>query len=117
MGLASASVFAHDNDNEYIEQQQAMYRPAHNNGVGYQVNHLNRMLNHVRGEFSRYGAGWRVRRELGHISAEVNHVNSEYRQGDYGSGHIRSEIEHIHAELHDVEVRLHVRAGDYYRWQ
>ncbi len=114
MGLASASVFAHDNE---YRDDQVTYSSRHNDGLGYHVNHVNRMLNHVRAEMSRYGAGWRLRREVQHISAEVNHVNWEYRHPDNGSGHLRRAIEHIHAELHAVEERLHVRAGDYYRWQ
>ena len=45
----------------------------------------------------------------------VNRVNWRYRQ-DYDSRRLRGEIDSLRAELRNIEVRLHVRGGDYYRW-
>lgn len=114
LGLAGGSVFGHDRDNDYDEHSD--YMPVRYNRLGYEINHLNRMYDHVRWEMSRYGTGWHIRREVRHISGEINHVNWQYRNGGYGWYRLEGEIEHIHAELHHVEQELHVRAGDYYRW-
>jgi len=73
------------------------------------------MLSHVRWELSRYRAGWRLRREVDRISSDVSRVNARYRRG-YDSYRLRNEIDNLRAELRQVEVRLHSRAGDYYRW-
>jgi len=60
----------------------------HRDGADWRINRLNRMLQHVRWELSRYRGDWRLRRE----------------------------VDSLRAELHQIEVRLHVRGGDYYRW-
>ena len=112
LGLGSVSAFAYDyrDDNRYSQAYHRVDR------AGYEVNHINRMLSHVRLQLSRYGGGWYLRREVAHISGEVNHINWEYRSGNFRWYHLQREIEHVHAELHSVEVRLHVRSGDFYRW-
>jgi hypothetical protein len=33
-----------------------------------------------------------------------------------GDWRLRREVDNLRAELHQIEVRLHVRGGDYYRW-
>ena len=111
LGLGSVSAFAHEYDD-----QRSDYRPVRHNEAASQINHINRMLAHVRSQMGRYGADWRTRREVRHISGEVNHVNWEYQTGRFGWYHLRGEIEHIHNELHNVELRLRFRPNDYYRW-
>jgi hypothetical protein len=34
----------------------------------------------------------------------------------FDSWRLRREIDSLRSELHQIEVRLHVRGGDYYRW-
>jgi hypothetical protein len=114
LGLGSVSAFAHED--EYGYDQRSSYAPARHNEAGYEINHINRMFAHVRSQMARYGADWRTRREVGHISRELQHVNWEYQTGRFGWYHLRSEIEHIHNELHNVELRLRFRPNDYYRW-
>jgi hypothetical protein len=111
LGVGSFSAFAH----EYDDQRSDYRSVRHDEGAG-EINHINRMLAHVQGQMARYGADWRTRREVRHISGEVNHVNSEYQTGRFGWYHLRGEIEHIHNELHNVELRLRFRPNDYYRW-
>ncbi|PYL95806.1 MAG: hypothetical protein DME28_01105, partial [Verrucomicrobia bacterium] len=108
LGLGSVSAFAHEED-EYGYDQRSHYSPARHNGAASQINHINRMLAHVQGQMARYGADWRTRREVRHISGEVNRVNWEYQTGRFNWYHLRGQIEHIHNELHNVELRLRFR--------
>jgi hypothetical protein len=73
------------------------------------------MLSHVRWELSRYRGDWRLRREVDRISGDVSRVNSRSRRG-YDSSRLRREIDSLREELRQIEARLHVRSGDYYRW-
>ncbi len=117
VGLAvmAAPTFAHEN--EYGDDQRSHYvRTYHRDDISREINHVNRMLEHVRWQLRRYNASWRTRAEVRHISGEIAHVNWEYNHGDYRSWHIRRELEHIYAELHNVELQLRVRSSDYYRW-
>ena len=114
LSLGSVSAFAHED--EYGYDQRSQYMPVRHNQTASEINHINRMLGHVQRQMARYGADWRTRRAVGHISREVNHVNWEYQTGRFGWYHLRSEIEHIHNELHNVELRLRFRPNDYYRW-
>jgi hypothetical protein len=79
------------------------------------IDHLNRMLAHVRWELSRYRGDWRLRREVDRISGDVNRVNARYRRG-YDTWRLRREVDSLREQLHQIEVRLRVRGGDYYRW-
>ena len=83
-----------------------------------QVDHLNRMLDHVRAEMRSYGANGRIMAHYEHIRAEAWQLNSDFRRGVqyYDRRRLRAQIEHMHAELHDIEQQLHVRADRYYRW-
>jgi hypothetical protein len=114
LALGSASAFAHED--EYGYDQRSQYMPIRHNQTAYEINHINRMLAHVQRQMARYGADWRTRRLVRHISGEVNHVNWEYQTGRFSWYHLRDEIEHIHSELHNVELRLQFRQRDYYRW-
>ena len=114
LSLGSASAFSHEEENGY--DQRSKYGPARHNRAGSEINHINRMLAHVQGQMARYGANWRTRREVRHISSEVDHVNLEYQTGRFDWYHLRGEIEHIHNELHNLELRLQFHQRDYYRW-
>jgi len=111
VALSGVSAFAYD----YRNDNRTAYVNFERNGLDWRVNRLNRMLVHVRWEVSRYRGDWRLRREVDRISAEVNRVNWRYRRG-YDSWRLRREIDSLRAELHQIEVRLHARGGDYYRW-
>ena len=69
----------------------------------------------VRWELTRYRGEWRLRREVDRISSEVNRVNWRFRHG-FDSWRLRRQVDSLRAELHQIEVQLHVRGGDYYRW-
>jgi hypothetical protein len=77
---------------------------------------MNRMLNHVQGELRRYGAGWRTRHEVARISGEVSRINWRYRHNELDHWRLGREVERVRAELRGIEVRLHVRSGDFFRW-
>jgi Skp family chaperone for outer membrane proteins len=111
LGLGTASAFAYD----YRHETRLAYVSPGRNGSDSRVERLNRMLSHVRWEVSRYRGDWRLRREVDRISSEVNRVNWRYQRG-YDTWRLRREVDSLRAQLHDIEVRLHVRGGDYYRW-
>ena len=84
-----------------------------------QIDHLNRMVDHVRGEMRAYGAGRHIRSEYEHLRAETYQLNSQFRRGDqyYDRRRVRAEIEHMHGELHHIEEELHVPTQRYYQWR
>jgi hypothetical protein len=84
-----------------------------------QVEHLNRMLDHVRGEMRAYGANRRIRYRYDHIQEEAYRLNAMFRRGVqyYDRSRIRGQIEHMRGELHQLEMDLHVRANGYYQWR
>src|SRR5438132_11170436 len=109
--LGTGSAFAYD----YRHDTRVAYVSPERNRRDARVERLNRMLSHVRGEVSRYRGDWRLRREVDRISSEVNRLNWRYQRG-YDTWRLRREVDSLRAQLHDIEVRLHVRGGDYYRW-
>jgi hypothetical protein len=111
VALSGVSAFAYD----YRYDNRTAYVNFGRNGLDWRVDRLNRMLAHVRWEVNRYRGDWRLRREVDRVSAEVNRVNWRYRHG-YDTWRLRREIDSLRAELRQIEVRLHVRGGDYYRW-
>jgi hypothetical protein len=112
LSLVSVSAFGY----EYrSENRYAYVSPGRNTGLDWRVERLNRMLSHVRGELSRYRGDWRLRREVERISNDVSRVNWRYRRS-YNTWELRREIDSLRSQLHQIEVRLHVRGGDYYRW-
>ena len=113
LGLISASAFAYDND--YRHDTRTAYVTPDRNGVDARVERLNRMLNHVRWELSRYRGDWRLRREVERISSDVSRVNARARRG-YDTWRLRREVDSLREQLRQIEVRLHVRGGDFYRW-
>src|SRR5256886_8745064 len=87
--------------------------------LGRQVDHLNRMLDHVRAEMRAYGANRRIWSQYEHIRAEAWQLSNDFRRGVqfYDRRRLRAQIEHMHAELHSIEQQLHVRADRYYQWR
>ena len=131
-GLALVSfsrlMSAHEQDEnnarpEYQQQDDPRYDRRqysnHGGGLNYEVDHLNRMSEHVQRELRRYGADRHISREYQHIRAETAQLNNQFRRGEqfYNRRRLRSQIEHIHNELHHIEEELHVRANDLYQWR
>ncbi|HUE41769.1 MAG TPA: hypothetical protein VMO75_07560 [Chthoniobacterales bacterium] len=112
LGLVSASAFGYDSR---YENGSAYVSPTRSSGLESRIDRLNRMLSHVRWELSRYRGDWRLRREVEGISSDVSRVNWRYRRG-YDTSSLRREIDSLRYRLHQIEERLHVRGGDYYRW-
>jgi hypothetical protein len=111
LSLGSASAFAYDSryDNRpgYVSQGR--------DRLEWRIDRLNRMLSHVRWELSHYRGDWRLRREVERISSDVNRVNWRYRHGFEGL-RLRRQVDSLRYRLHQIEVQLHVRGGDFYRW-
>ena len=84
-----------------------------------EVNHLNRMIDHVRAEMRTYRADRRTRYQYEHIRDEAYRLNSMLRRGAqyYDRRRVRAQIEHMHNELHQIEEQLHVRRNGYYQWR
>jgi len=111
LSLVTVSAFGY----EYRSENRYAYVSPGRNGLDWRIERLNRMLSHVRWELSRYRGSWRLRSEVERISADVSRVNWRYRRG-YSTWELRREIDSLRSELHQIEVRLHVSGGDYYRW-
>jgi hypothetical protein len=113
VGVAGTSAFARDYDRDDRSSNRHFALLSHD--VGPRVDHLNQMLEHVRGEARQYRIDGRLRRELDHVSSEVERVNSLYRNG-FDTLRLSRKIDNVRSELHRVEVRLHARNSDWYRW-
>jgi hypothetical protein len=111
--LSGASALAYESR---YDNQRAAYSGDRHDSFERHVQHLNRMLERVRWQLSRYHANWRVRRDVQDISREVDRVNWKFRKGNYGGRNLRGEVERLHDRLHNVEERLQVRSRDFYRW-
>ena len=111
LSLITTSAFAYD----YRHDNRVAYVTPGRNGLDGRLERLNRMLTHVRWELSRYRGDWRLRREVERISSDVNRVNWRYRRG-YDTWRLRREVDSLREQLRQIEVRLHVRGGDSYRW-
>ena len=110
LSLVTASAFAYDSRSD---SRYAYVSPTRS-GLDERIDRLNGMLAHVRSELSRYRGDWRLRREVERISGEVSRVNWSYRRG-YETWRLRREIDSLRYQLRQIEERLHVRGGDYYR--
>ena len=86
LGLSLGSVTAFAYDSGY--ENRAAYVSSDRGGLEWRIGRLNRMLSHVRWQLSRYRGDWRLRRE----------------------------VDSLRYRLHQIEMQLHVRGGDYYRW-
>ena len=113
LGIVSASALAYD----YRDENRAAYSSERRGGpLEYQINKMNRMLSHVQVEVRRYRGDWRLRREVAGISREVDRINWRYRHNAFDRFRLRHEVERVRAELRNIEVRLHVRSGDFFSW-
>jgi hypothetical protein len=109
------SSFAQEHTGRY--RPDVYQQPGRSGGLAYEVNHLNRMTEHVRRELRRSDAGWRVRGEFTHISREVNDINYRFSRGNYHPNRLHRLIEHTHAELHHIEQLLRLQPRSYYNWR
>jgi len=82
-----------------------------------QINRLNRMIGHVRWQFTRYRSDKAMQHEYWQIRHEVDQLNARFKKAGYDRGRMRADIERLHGRLHDLEVRLKVKKNDYYRWR
>jgi len=114
-GLSAANVSISAQD--YESDNRSVYLQVRWGGLESEINHLNRMLGHVRWELARYRANWQIRRDFEHIRREVDRVNWKSRHGAYNRHELRREVERLHADLHNLEVQLRVHNWDYYRWR
>src|SRR4051794_25492881 len=73
------------------------------------VNRLNRMVGHVRFEFSRYRSSRALQQEYWHVRHEVDALNARHKQGNYDRGKMRADIERLHVRLHDIELKLNAK--------
>jgi hypothetical protein len=117
VGGLSASALGYDYENQERSEYSQVAWPWEGGGLQWQINHLNRMVGHVRWELSRYHGDSRVRREFAQIRREVDHVNWQYRNGHHDQRQLRAEIDRIRFRLHDLEGRMHVRRNDFYNWR
>ena len=119
LGVSGPSVSALGYD--YQDQDRSEYSrvawPWGGGGLQWRINHLNRMVGHVRWELSRYHGDWTIRRDFARIRREVDRVNWQYRHGGYDRRQLEREIDRIRFRLHDLEARLRVRRNDIYNWR
>lgn len=114
LGLISGNTFAYElHSNSPLPADKQSVR--HGGRFEREIDHLNRMLRRVRWQVTHYRGDWRLRREVQRISNEVDRVNWRYRHGN-NDWRLRRDIERLHNDLHRVEVQLHIRRGDWYRW-
>lgn len=81
-----------------------------------QINQLNRMVGHVRWQFTRYHSDKAMQHDYWQIRHEIDQLNAQFKRGGYDRGRMRADIERLHGRLHDLEVRLRVKTADVYHW-
>ena len=113
LSVGGARVFAHD----YESENRSDYQFVRWDRLGSDINHLNRMLGHVRWELGRYGANRQIRYEYFRIKREAEQVNWRFQHGGYDRRQLRREVARLHNDLHSLELQLRVRTWDYYRWR
>jgi hypothetical protein len=135
LGLVTSGAFAYDRDEHRDDNRNESYSGdrngdndrhddndrhgdwgRHRGELQAHINRMNKMLAHVKWELSQYKGDWRLKREAERISDEARRINwkFEHRRGDRDE--IRSDVQRIRAKLHNIEERLHVRSGDFFRW-
>lgn len=80
------------------------------------INHLNRMVGHVRWELGRYRAGKGIWRDYAEIRRDVERINARYRTKNFDRREMRRSVDSAHSRLHDLEVRIKAKSNDHYRW-
>ena len=113
LSVGGTRLFAHD----YESENRSDYQFVRWDRLGSEINHLNRMLGHVRWELGRYGANWQIRHEYCRIKREADQVNWKFQHGGYDRRQLRREVARLHNDLHSLELQLRVRTWDYYRWR
>jgi hypothetical protein len=122
LSAASVSTQARDYPDTNHQNNQRSDPPAYGwtpfgPKLGSEINHLNRMVGHVRWQLGRYRANSKVRFVFNEIRKDVDRVNFQYKSGRYDRRQLHHEVERMHARLHALEQRLRVRSVDYYRWR
>jgi hypothetical protein len=112
LSVGSARLFAHD----YESENRSDYQTVRWDRLDSEINHLNRMLGHVRWEIGRYNAGRQIRYEYARIRREAAQVNWKFQHGG-DRRQLRREVARLHNDLHSLETQLRVRTWDYYRWR
>ena len=113
VSFGGVPLFAHD----YESENRSDYRTARWDRLDSEINHLNRMLGHVRWELGRYRASRQIRYEYARIRREADRVNWKFQHGGNDRRQLRREVARLHADLHNLETQLRVRTWDYYRWR
>jgi len=113
LSVGGTCLFAYD----YESENRSDYQLVRWDRLGSEINHLNRMLGHVRWELGRYGANRQIRYEYFRIKREADQVNWKFQHGDYDRRQLRREVARLHNDLHSLELQLRVRTWDYYRWR
>src|SRR4051812_11723797 len=71
-----------------------------------EINHLNRMVGHVRWEMQRYKGNKAMWREFTDIRSDIDRVNRKFREKNYDKRELRNRVENLHNRLHSLETRL-----------
>ena len=82
-----------------------------------EVNQLNRMLGHVRWQFTRYHSNRAVQQDYWRIKHEAEGLNARYKAGNYDKKRMRDEIHGLRVRLQEIEIRLKVKKADLYIWK
>src|SRR5205085_9870332 len=98
--MSGATAFAQDYRHH---DDRASYSHDRRDSLERPINHLNRMLEHVRWQVRHDRADWRIRREIQNISREADRVNYRYRHGQYNGWRLRRDVDQLHDRLHAVE--------------
>jgi hypothetical protein len=106
----SARLFAYESEN------RSDYQTVKWDRLDSEINHLNRMLGHVRWELGRYNAGRQIRFEYARVRREAAQVNWKFQHGG-DRRQLRREVARLHNDLHGLEVQLRVRKWDFYSWR
>jgi hypothetical protein len=104
---------------QYRDEQRGRssdYRSDSHGNLRYEINHVNRMQSQVRWELQRYSAPWHLWREYRAVSREIDRLNYEFNRGSVDRYRLHRQVERIHVQLHQIELAMRVRGGDYYRW-
>ena len=82
-----------------------------------QINQLNRMLGHVRWQFTRYHSNRALQQDYFRIKHEATRLNERYKSGSYDRKRMRGDIHGLRVRLQEIEVRLKVKKADLYQWR
>src|ERR1700748_2660394 len=69
---------------------------AHGGDIQAQINHLNRMVGHVRWQLTRYHPNRAMRSDFAEIRRDVDGVNWQFRNGHYDRRRLGQEIDSLH---------------------